>query len=68
MYVLVQKCERLVMDGFMRVRSRPKKYWRGVIRQDIVQSQLIEDMTLDKKMWRTRIRIEDWFCLEPEVY
>ena len=46
------------MDGFRRGRGRPKKYWGEVIRQDMTQLQLTEDMTLDRKVWRTHIRVE----------
>ena len=51
-------CERLALDGFRRGRGRPKKYWREVIRHDMEQLQLTEEMTLDRKVWRTRIRVE----------
>ncbi|XP_060184057.1 uncharacterized protein LOC132613816 isoform X1 [Lycium barbarum] len=54
----VWRCERLAMDGFRRGRGRPKKYWGEVIRQDMTQLQLTEDMTLDRKVWRTHIRVE----------
>ena len=54
----VRRCETLAMDGFRRARGRPKKYWREVIRHDMEQLQLTEDMTLDRKVWRTRIRVE----------
>ncbi|KAF3644443.1 hypothetical protein FXO37_21448 [Capsicum annuum] len=50
--------ERLTLDGFKRGRGRPKKYWREVIRHDIEQLQLTEDKTLDRKVWRSRIRVE----------
>ncbi|PHT26866.1 4-coumarate--CoA ligase-like 6 [Capsicum baccatum] len=43
----------------LRGRGRPKKYWAEVIRRDMEQLQLTEDMTLDRKVWRTRIRAED---------
>ncbi|KAF3683269.1 DEAD-box ATP-dependent RNA helicase 42 [Capsicum annuum] len=46
---LVRRCERLALEGFKRGRGRPKMYWRGVIRRDMEQLQLTEDMTLDKK-------------------
>ncbi|PHU15340.1 putative serine/threonine protein kinase IREH1 [Capsicum chinense] len=52
----VRRCERLALDGFRRGRGRPKKYWGEVIRRDMEQLQLTEDMTLDRK------------CLEPGVY
>ncbi|XP_055808172.1 uncharacterized protein LOC129876703 [Solanum dulcamara] len=54
----VRRCERLVMDGYRRGRGRPKKYWGEVIRQDMAQLQLTEDMTLDRRVWRTHIRVE----------
>ncbi|KAF3652347.1 hypothetical protein FXO37_17559 [Capsicum annuum] len=45
----VRRCERLALDGFRRGRGRPKKYWGEVIRRDMEQLQLTEDMTLDRK-------------------
>ncbi|KAF3636195.1 hypothetical protein FXO37_25555 [Capsicum annuum] len=45
----VRRCERLALDGFKRGRGRPKKYWGEVIRRDMEQLQLTEDMTLDRK-------------------
>ncbi|KAF3619609.1 putative thioredoxin Y1, chloroplastic-like [Capsicum annuum] len=55
----VRRCERLALDSFRRGRGRPKKYWGEVIRRDMEQLQLIEDMTLDRKVWKTRITAED---------
>ncbi|PHT40527.1 hypothetical protein CQW23_19381 [Capsicum baccatum] len=54
----VRRCERLALDGFRRGRCRTKKYWGEVIRRDMEQLQLTEDMTLDRKIWKTRIRAE----------
>ncbi|PHT35990.1 hypothetical protein CQW23_23690 [Capsicum baccatum] len=45
----VRRCERLVLDGFKRGKGRPKKYWREVIKYDMEQLQLTEDMTQDRK-------------------
>ncbi|KAF3684046.1 hypothetical protein FXO38_00469 [Capsicum annuum] len=45
----VRRCERLDLDGFRRSRGRSKKYCREVIRHDMEQLQLTEDMTLDRK-------------------
>ncbi|KAF3661814.1 Minor histocompatibility antigen H13 [Capsicum annuum] len=45
----VRRCERLALDGFRRGRGRPKMYWGEVIRRDMEQLQLTEDMTLDRK-------------------
>ncbi|PHT60524.1 Alpha-N-acetylglucosaminidase [Capsicum baccatum] len=44
--------------GDWRGRGRSKKNWREVIRHDMEHLQLTEDMTLDRKVWRTRIRVE----------
>ncbi|KAM3202500.1 hypothetical protein P3L10_030124 [Capsicum annuum] len=55
----VRRCERLALDGFRRGRGRPKKYWGEVIRRDMEQLQLTEDMTLDRKVWKMRITAED---------
>ncbi|KAF3616738.1 putative deacetylvindoline O-acetyltransferase-like [Capsicum annuum] len=49
----VRRCERLALDGFRRGRGRPKKYWGEVIRRDMEQLQLTEDMTLDRKWYST---------------
>ncbi|KAF3657372.1 putative non-specific lipid-transfer protein-like protein-like [Capsicum annuum] len=57
----VRRCEKLDRDGFKRGRGRPKKYWREVITldmHDMEQLQLTENMTLDRKLWRWRIRVE----------
>ncbi|XP_070007691.1 uncharacterized protein [Nicotiana sylvestris] len=56
-YAPVMRCERLVVEGMRRGRGQPKKYWGDVIRQDTVRLQIFEDMTLDRKMWRSSIRI-----------
>ncbi|PHT45379.1 hypothetical protein CQW23_14537 [Capsicum baccatum] len=45
----IYRYERLALDGFRRGRGKPKKYWRDVIRHDMEQLQLTEDMTLDRK-------------------
>lgn len=69
---LVRKCERLAIDGFKRGRSRLKKYWGEVIRQDVMQFQITEVMTLDRKVWTMHIRIEGQYvavcCLVIRLY
>ncbi|KAH0760290.1 hypothetical protein KY290_023783 [Solanum tuberosum] len=54
----VRRCEVLVVEGTWRGRGRPRKYWEEVIRQDLAQLHIIEDMTLDRKEWRSRIKVE----------
>ncbi|KAK6803101.1 hypothetical protein RDI58_000885 [Solanum bulbocastanum] len=53
----MQGYDRLTIDGFKRGRGRSKKYWGEVIRYDITQLQLTKDMTLNRRLWRTHIRI-----------
>ncbi|XP_070053996.1 uncharacterized protein [Nicotiana tomentosiformis] len=45
----VRRCERLTLEGLQKGRGRLKKRWGDVIRQDMAQLQLTEDMTLDRK-------------------
>ncbi|KAG5601727.1 hypothetical protein H5410_033097 [Solanum commersonii] len=45
-------------EGTRRGRGRPKKYWGEVIRQDLTQLHLTKDITLDRKDWRSRIKVE----------
>ncbi|KAM3291153.1 hypothetical protein P3S67_019442 [Capsicum chacoense] len=55
---LVRRCEKLDIVGTKKGRGRSKKYWGEVIRQDLTHSQVTDDMTLDRGVWRTRIRVE----------
>ncbi|KAG5611019.1 hypothetical protein H5410_022300 [Solanum commersonii] len=54
----VTRREKLAIEGTMRGRGRLKKYWGELIRQNMMQFHVIEDMTLDKRVWRTCIRVE----------
>ncbi|XP_070050414.1 uncharacterized protein [Nicotiana tomentosiformis] len=54
----VRRCERLALESLRRGRGRPKKYWGEVMRQDMALLQLTEDMTLDRRVWRSRIKVE----------
>ncbi|PHT99388.1 Protein translocase subunit SecA [Capsicum chinense] len=47
---LARRCERLVIVGTRKGRGRPKKYWGEVIRQDMAQLRITEDMALDNKI------------------
>ncbi|XP_070045939.1 uncharacterized protein [Nicotiana tomentosiformis] len=46
----VRRCERLALGGERRGRGKPKKSWGEVIRRDMAQLELIEDMTLDRRV------------------
>ncbi|KAF3683775.1 hypothetical protein FXO37_01674 [Capsicum annuum] len=52
------QCNKVRSLKLRRARGRPKKYRRKVMRHDIEQLQLIEDMTLDRNVWRLWIRVE----------
>ncbi|XP_070002920.1 uncharacterized protein [Nicotiana sylvestris] len=54
----IMRYERLAMTNLRRGRCRPKKYLGEMIRQDMVFLQLTKDMTLDRRVWRSRIRVE----------
>ncbi|XP_070052340.1 uncharacterized protein [Nicotiana tomentosiformis] len=53
----VMRCERLSIAGLRKGRGRPKKYWGDIVRQDISLLRLTEDMTHDRKAWRSRIKV-----------
>ncbi|XP_019244552.1 PREDICTED: uncharacterized protein LOC109224430 [Nicotiana attenuata] len=53
----VRRCERLALVGTRRGRGRPKKYWGEVIRRDMARLQISEDMALDRKLWRSSIKV-----------
>lgn len=56
----VRSCEGLVVVGLRRGRDGPKKYWGVVIGQGMTcLSTTYQEMTLDRKMWRSKIRIQD---------
>nr|XP_009795786.1 PREDICTED: uncharacterized protein LOC104242434 [Nicotiana sylvestris] len=54
----IRRCERLALGGGRRDRGRTKKSWGEVIRREMAQLELTEDMTLDRKVWRLKIRIK----------
>ncbi|KAF3674741.1 Splicing factor U2af large subunit A [Capsicum annuum] len=49
---------RSAVEMAVRGRRRPKKCWREVIGHDMERLQLTEDMTIDRKVWKARIRVE----------
>ncbi|XP_070002244.1 uncharacterized protein [Nicotiana sylvestris] len=54
----IKRCERLALGGERRGRGRPKKSWGEVIKRDMAQLEITEDMTLDRRVWRLKIRVE----------
>lgn len=48
----------VVKGGTQRGRYRSKKYFGEVIRHEMSQLHITKDITLDRKDWRPRIRLE----------
>ncbi|XP_019240349.1 PREDICTED: uncharacterized protein LOC109220340 [Nicotiana attenuata] len=46
----VRRCERLASVGSRRGRGRPKNSWGEVIRREMAQLELTEDMALDRRV------------------
>ena len=56
----VRRCERLECSEYRRSTGRPKKSWSEVIRHDLRTLGLVEDMTQDRKLWRSSIKVVDF--------
>ncbi|KAG5598608.1 hypothetical protein H5410_029978 [Solanum commersonii] len=52
----VRRYKGSTLDGLRRGSGRPKRIWGEVIMHDMTNFQLIEDMTLDKRVWRSNIQ------------
>jgi len=53
----VKKCEKISLSHYMSGRGRPKMSWNEVIRSDMKITGVTEDMTQDRNLWRSRIKI-----------
>ncbi|GJR89388.1 hypothetical protein Tco_0213399 [Tanacetum coccineum] len=54
----VRRVESITVDGVRR-RSRPKLRWEDILKTDLKELLLSEDMTSDRNSWRTRIRVDE---------
>lgn len=54
----MRMCERYAIVGSIRGRGRSKKHRGEVIRHDMKHLQLIEDIILDMRVCRSKIRVE----------
>lgn len=50
--------EQVLMSNKKVREASGKRYAREVVRQDMTHLYITNDMTLDKKVWRLRIRVE----------
>ena len=55
----VMRCEALDLLHYRRGRGRLKTSWNAVIRSDMKCMGLTEDMTQDRNLWRSSIKIVD---------
>jgi len=55
----MRMCEALDLLHYTRGRGQPKTSWNVVIRSDMRCMGLTEDMTLDRNLWQSRIKIVD---------
>jgi len=56
---LVRNIENIDRLDCKRSRGRLKKSWSEVIRHDLQTLGLAEDMTQDRTLWRSRIKVVD---------
>ena len=56
----VRRCENIDRLDYKRSRGRPKKSWCEVIRIDLKTLGLVEDMTHDRALWRSKIKVADF--------
>ena len=53
----MRRCENIDRSDHKRSRGRPKKSWCKVIRHDLKTLGLVEDMTYDRMLWRSKIKV-----------
>ena len=56
----MRKCEMINHPDYKRSRGRPKKSWNEVISYDLKTIGLMEDMTQDRRLGRSRIKVVDF--------
>lgn len=49
-HALMRRCEKLIIKSTKRGKYRPKKYCGEMIRHDITQLQITENIILNRKM------------------
>ena len=59
MDALVKRCKNSKGLYQRRSRGRPKKSWSKVIRHDLKTLGLVEGITQDRRLWRSKINVAD---------
>ena len=54
---VVQRVRELDVEGLPRGRGRPKLTWDAVVKKDMQECGLREDMAWDRSEWRMAIRM-----------
>lgn len=54
------RCERLDIVDMRRGRGRLKKYYKEITRQDMTHLYINKDMSLDRRIYKSEIRIEEY--------
>ena len=55
----VKRCKKIDLSRCRRGRSRPRKSWSEVIRNDLETLGLKDNMVQDRNMWKSRSRVAD---------
>ena len=55
----VRRCENFDRLYHKRSRGEPKKSWGEIIGHDLMTLGLVEDMTGDIRLWRSKIKVAD---------
>lgn len=66
-YAPMQQCERLAMAGMRRGKGRLKEYQKNVIRHDMENLHLLEDMTLVRMIQSLRITVGSQQAVEHRI-
>ena len=56
----MRRGETIVCSDHRRRRGRAKKSWMEVIRHNLKDLGLVEDMAHDRKLWRARIKVTNF--------
>ena len=55
----MRRSEKINLSGYRMGQDRLKKSWRELIRHELKTLELIKGMAQDKKLWKSRVKVED---------
>jgi len=56
----MRRCEHIDWPDHSKSRGRPNKSWCEVVRHDLKTLELVEDITQDRRLWRSKIKVADF--------